>query len=340
MMIFADRVVAFDHDGAEIFLLALAAIDDDGPARAWIDGTERRLATCRRVAPASEPIAESLAGPRPRHSRGEYLRLIEECQRQIRDGETYEVCLTNMLEVAGRLDAWPAYRVLRRDNPAPYAAFLRFGGLAVLSSSPERFLRIGVDHLVESKPIKGTRARGATAADDRRIVAELAGSVKDRAENLMIVDLVRHDLGSCAEPGSVRVTRMFDVETYRTVHQLVSTVRATIREGLTAVDCVRAAFPGGSMTGAPKIRTLSIIDALERGPRGVYSGAIGYFSLSGSADLGMTIRTVVAEPELMRYGVGGAIVALSDPAAEYHETEIKAAPLLALIAQRFPDEPA
>ena len=219
----------------------------------------------------------------------------------------------------------------------PYGAFLRFGEVSVLSMSPERFLRISADGVAESKPVKGTRPRGRSAEEDEQLRAELAASEKDRAENLMIVDLLRNDLGSCAIPGSVSVDRIFDIETFSTVHQLVSTVRARLRPGVHTADCVRAAFPGGSMTGAPKIRTMRIIDELEEGPRGIYSGAIGYLGLNGAADLAITIRTLVVCPGGVSFGIGGAITALSDPAAEYEETAVKAAALLTLTGQEFPE---
>ncbi|MEU5419654.1 aminodeoxychorismate synthase component I [Streptomyces sp. NPDC020799] len=335
-MVFADRALVLDHLTGTAHLLALAEDGDESAARAWLDATAQALAALAGAgAPPSEPPAP-LSGVRLRHDRAAYLDLIAACRREIAAGETYEVCLTNMAEAEGELDPWQGYRHLRRVSPAPFGALLRFGPLSVLSTSPERFLRISRDGTAESKPIKGTRPRGATPEEDAALVADLRADEKDRAENLMIVDLVRNDLGRCAEPGSVEVTRLFDVETYATVHQLVSTVRARLRPGASAVECVRAAFPGGSMTGAPKVRTMEIIDRLEAGPRGIYSGAIGYLSLSGAADLSIVIRTAVVTPGRVRYGVGGAVIALSDPEAEFEETAVKAAPLLALARGGFP----
>ncbi len=330
-LVFADRAIVFDHHEGDVHLLALT---DDG----WLDTTE---ATLNALAPEPADEREPEVGPlRPRHDRAAYLERIAACQREIHAGETYEVCLTNQLTAHGKLDPWPGYRRLRRANPEPFCAFLRFGDLSVLSASPERFLKVTAGGVVESMPIKGTRPRGATAARDAALRADLATSAKDRAENLMIVDLVRNDLGSVATLDGVRVEKLFDVETHPTAHQLVSTVRARLRADRSAVDCVRAAFPGGSMTGAPKLRTMEIIDRLEDGPRGVYSGALGYFSLDGAADLSIVIRTLVVEPDRVSYGVGGAIIALSTPDAEFAETAVKATPLLRLVNQEFPEEGA
>ncbi|QDY80145.1 aminodeoxychorismate synthase component I [Streptomyces qinzhouensis] len=333
VLVFADRAVVLDHRTDTTYLLALTEDGDEAAAHAWLRTTAAELARLTAPAPAPCPPPTGLTGPdlRPRHDRDSYLKLIDVCHEEIRAGETYEVCLTNMIEADTAIDPWQAYRHLRRASPAPFAAFLGFGSLSVLSTSPERFLRIDRQGLMESKPIKGTRPRHADPVEDAKLAADLAENEKDRAENLMIVDLVRHDLGRCAEVGSVVADPVFRIESYATVHQLVSTVRARLRPGTSAVAGVRAAFPGGSMTGAPKIRTMGIIDRIESGPRGIYSGAIGYFSLTGAADLSIVIRTVVLSGGRLRYGVGGAVIALSDPAAEYEETQVKSAPLRALL---------
>ncbi|NJP81197.1 aminodeoxychorismate synthase component I, partial [Streptomyces sp. AA8] len=336
-MVFADRALVLDHRTGTTHLLALAEDGDETAARSWFDATARKLTALAGLRPFPAGRPGALGGLRLRHGREAYLERIDECKEQIAAGETYEVCLTNMAEAAGTLDPWEGYRFLRRTSPAPFGALLSFGGLSVLSTSPERFLRIDRDGRAESSPIKGTRPRGATPQEDALLAADLAASEKDRAENLMIVDLVRNDLGRCAEVGSVEAEDVFRVESYAKAHQLVSTVRATLRPDRSPVDCVRAAFPPGSMTGAPKVRTMQIIERLEQGPRGVYAGAIGYFSLSGAADLSVVIRTAVVTADRVRYGVGGAIIALSDPEEEYEETAVKAAPLTALTGTDFPD---
>ncbi|MEY9875678.1 para-aminobenzoate synthetase [Streptacidiphilus sp. MAP12-33] len=341
VMVFADRALVFDHETGTTHLLALAEAGDTRSAQAWLTTTGQRLDEARPLpaAPVEPPAA--FARMHLRHERDAYLRLIAECQEEIAAGESYEICLTNMAEAVGTLDPWQGYRYLRRASPAPFGALLQFGEVSVLSTSPERFLRITADGHAESKPIKGTRPRGATAEEDAALVEDLRTDRKDRAENLMIVDLVRNDLGRCARIGSVRADDIFTVETYATVHQLVSKVTARLRPEVTAVPCLRAAFPGGSMTGAPKQRTMQIIDRLEEGPRGVYSGAIGYFALSGAADFSIVIRTVVVTADRVKYGMGGAIVALSEASAEFEETAVKAAPFIALTGTEFPErEPA
>ena len=358
VMMFLDRALVIDHDANSIHLLALRRADDPTGHAAnqdWFDHTRARIALIpaeevsdadqRRATSAKADTATPEERRNPtleaRHSQNDYLDLIDQLQQKITDGETYEVCLTNMLEGSATPHETPLemYLQLRADNPTPFGAFIRTREAAILSTSPERFLRIGADGRVESKPIKGTRPRGANPDEDEAIKAELAASVKDRSENLMIVDLVRHDLGRTAELGSVQVDTLFGIESYATVHQMVSTVSSRLAEDASPVACVRAAFPPGSMTGAPKLRTMAIIDELEAGPRGVYSGAVGYFSLGGAVDLSVVIRTLVVQGEKVRYGVGGAIVALSDSEEEFAETVVKAAPVLRLLGgAEFPGE--
>jgi para-aminobenzoate synthetase len=261
----------------------------------------------------------------------QYVEDIETCLERLLDGESYEICLTNQLQVELDVDPLDLYCRLRQVNPAPFASYLRFGELAVLSSSPERFLHVSKGGEAEARPIKGTSRRGATPDEDSQLAAALAADEKNRAENLMIVDLLRNDLGAVCEIGSVEVPRMMEVETYETVHQLVSEVRGQLRPDLSALDCVRSCFPPGSMTGAPKVRTTEILDELEGAARGVYSGAIGWFGLGGAADLSVAIRTIVLASGRATIGAGGAIVLQSDPGREYEEMLLKAAAALRAI---------
>ncbi len=333
--VFADRMIAFDHAAEHTYLLCLADSGEETEAEEWLAATARRLDSLPPGAPywryATETRPASPGDPRLVRAHERYLEEIAECKRLLAEGETYEVCLTNAVLADASPDPLTLYRTLRRVNPAPFSSFVRFGDAAVLSSSPERFLRVGRDRWVEAKPIKGTSRRGASAAEDVRLAERLRGDEKNRAENLMIADLLRNDLGSVCEVGTVHVPHLMQVETYETVHQLVTTVRGLLREGLDPPDCVRACFPPGSMTGAPKRRTMRIIDALEGEARGVYSGAIGYFGLGGGCDLSVAIRTIVSDGETTRIGAGGAIVTQSDPEEEFAEMLLKAgAPMRAV----------
>ncbi|MBF6226066.1 aminodeoxychorismate synthase component I [Nocardia abscessus] len=331
--IFADRMVVVDHVGGRTHLLALS--DDVATARSgadWLRDTREILDTLPTWSnPPTLEVPQDSDAVEPLLTRGRerYLADIAVCQQRLHAGESYEICLTDSATIpAAAADGLDFYRTLRRCNPAPYAAYLRFDDLDIACSSPERFLKVDRRRIVESKPIKGTAPRGATPEQDERLRRELADSPKTRAENLMIVDLLRNDLGRVCEIGSVYVPKLMATEQYATVHQLVSTVRGRLRPEVGVVDCLRACFPGGSMTGAPKLRTMEIIDALETEARGVYSGTIGYLGLGGTADLNIVIRTAVRYGGRWRIGAGGAIVLDSDPAEEYHEVLLKAAATL------------
>ncbi|HSE08491.1 MAG TPA: aminodeoxychorismate synthase component I [Nocardioidaceae bacterium] len=261
----------------------------------------------------------------------EYSGWFDRVQEQLRLGNTYEVNLTYRQSVTSPADPVETYLRLRQVNPAPYAAFLQHDGVSVLSSSPERFATIDRHRRVETKPIKGTTPRGSTLQEDEQHREALRSDPRYRAENLMIVDLLRNDLSMVCEPGTVTVPVLMDVESYANVHQLVSTVRGHLREGVGTVDALRELFPAGSMTGAPKLRTMEVIADVETTPRGIYSGALGWISGDGRADLGVVIRTLVAHEGVYTLGTGGGITVRSDAASEYDETRWKAARLLRAI---------
>ncbi|MFG2605971.1 aminodeoxychorismate synthase component I [Streptomyces sp. NPDC048514] len=341
-LVFADRALVVDHAEQTCHLLRLSRHEADAEVDEWFGTAAERLRALP-YAPGEDDgtpqAARSAVDVELRHAKGAYLRMIGECLEELRHGESYEICLSNMAVAETDVDPLHTYSTLRRISPVPYGALLDFPGVAVLSASPERFVTVDPDGSVTSGPIKGTRPRGTTEAEDARLRDGLAGSEKDRAENLMIVDLVRNDLNVVCRPGSVHVPVLCGVESFPQVHHLVSTVRGTLRDGLSAVDCVRAAFPAGSMTGAPKLRTMEIIDRLEQGPRGVYSGAVGWFSLGGGCDLSVVNRTIVATAGAVSYGVGGAVVALSDPVEEFDETMVKARAMVAALATGRPQLP-
>lgn len=329
----ADRVVVFEHASREV---RLEWIEDDAAAssaRDWVDATRALLAglPAEREAASGTSGAATSAVTRWRHDADEYRRMIGECRAAIVRGDAYQLCLTNRVELDVRPDPVAAYLRLRRGSPSHHGGFLRFGDVALLSASPEQFLLVERDGTVATKPMKGTRPRSSDPATDVALRAELSASEKERAENLMIVDLMRNDLGRIAELGTVAVPSLLEVEEYPHVHQLVSTVTARLRHPLTALDAVRSAFPAGSMTGAPKESAMRILHGLEGGPRGVYSGAFGCLGVDGTADLAMVIRSIVLTPTGASIGTGGGITALSDPDEEVEETRIKARALIAAL---------
>ena len=253
----------------------------------------------------------------------EYLEALSTIKRYIVAGDIYQVNFSQRFEAELDGEAWHLYRRLRSINPAPFGSFLGHPDVTVLSASPELFLESTGDS-VSSRPMKGTRPRSSDTAEDRRLAAELSASVKDRAENVMIVDLVRNDLGRVSVPGSVLTTQLFGIEQYETVHQMVSVVNGRLRPGVGPLELLRACFPGGSVTGAPKIRSMEIIDSLEPTQRSVYCGAIGYIGFNGAMSMSMPIRILLVKEGRVYFQVGGGIVYDSDPEAEYQETLDKA----------------
>jgi para-aminobenzoate synthetase len=319
MLLRVENFLAIDHFEAELYVV--------GDPQ-WQDSMLSRIADLNmNTQPARLPARPA---PEPRFAIGRdgYLERVEQCLAHIADGESYELCLTNKLTIKTGLPPLDYYERLRRTNPAPYSAYLNLGEIQVASTSPECFLRIDGRRQIESRPIKGTIRRGRTPEEDACLRQKLATGERFRAENLMIVDLVRNDLSRVCEPGTVEAPRLMEVETYETLHQLVSTITGQLTPEANAVTCLRALFPGGSMTGAPKLRTMELLDELEPEARGIYSGAIGYLGFNGCADLSIVIRTAVFHKGAATLGVGGAIVAQSDPGAEWDEIELKAKALL------------
>lgn len=344
--LYVDRAIVFDHAARSVRLTWLAS-EPGETGESWARDVQSALdaldTTSLDTSAAATPLdatstdAPQLDRPAPavavrwRHDAARYAELIAECQAAIVRGDAYQLCLTNRVDVDVHPDPAAAYLELRASSPSHHGGYLRFGDIALLSASPELFLHVSADGLVSTKPMKGTRPRGASAALDAALRRELIESDKERAENLMIVDLMRNDLGRVAELGSVSVPSLLEVEEYAHVHQLVSTVQARLRHPLTALDVVQSAFPAGSMTGAPKRSAMTILHALEGGARGVYSGAFGYLGVDGSADLAMVIRSIVITPSGASIGTGGGITALSVADEEIEETRVKARALLAVL---------
>ncbi len=357
---FVDHVLAFDHEAERFWLVGLGFGDGRAPSqggargqaiarsRALVDELEQRVERIlRSPSPASPPPRDPESNSSALESSPEeslelrstcdaagYAKSVDRILEEIGRGNVYQANFSQRLTVETGVDPWALYTRLRRVNPAPFGAWLRLpDGTAILSSSPERFLRVDAARSVESRPIKGTRPRGATPAEDARLADGLVRSPKDRAENLMIVDLVRNDLGRVCQPGSIAVPELMQIERYAAVLQMVSTVTGRLATGRDAFDLIEASFPPGSMTGAPKLASMALLDRLESVRRGVFAGALGYLDLRGGLDLSVVIRTFVCQPGRVHLHVGGGVVADSSPEGEYLESLDKArAPLAALAA--------
>lgn len=330
---FYDRLLIFDHLERRAWLTS-TGLPESGE-RAKLRAGERLKDLEDLVAGAPNGIS---TGPEPLPGSGSltltshftkesYCRAVQRIKDYIAAGDIFQANMTQRFSCPLAARPWDFYRHLRRINPAPFAAYLSYPEVTVASSSPERFLQVR-QGMVETRPIKGTRPRGRDAEEDARMRQELWESAKDRAELAMIIDLERNDLGRVCEFGSVHVPRLYTIETYATVFHLVSTVRGRLRADKNLVDLLRATFPGGSITGAPKIRAMEIIEELEPVRRGIYTGSIGYLGFDGTADLNIVIRTCIIKDDLVYFQVGGGITADSDPEAEYRETIDKARALV------------
>jgi len=337
-LLLVDRLLAHDHASGVTLALGLGFGDDLAAATANATQAARELARASEM-PLAQASTPRMQAARPLGSRAlaldqsAYAKAIERTREEIAAGNVYQACLTRRLERDFTGDAWALHLALRRRNPAPFACFFELPEATIVGSSPERFLSVDGEGRVESRPIKGTRRRGGDPASDARERRALLASAKDRAENLMIVDLVRNDLGRVCELGSIEVPELMAVEDYASVFHLVSTVRGRLRRDCDALDALRAAFPPGSMTGAPKLAAMRLLDFLEPVRRGIYSGAIGYLDARGGADLAVVIRTIVLAGGRAHLHAGGGIVADSEPHAEWLETLAKARPLLEALAE-------
>jgi len=322
-----DRALVLDHKGGNLYFLGL--FESEADFRHWEQAALLRLALIGGERANYLSIRE-VTEPKSiiyHQSDNEYLELIERCRERIARGDVYQLCLTNQIELETTSDPFAVYLNLRAFNPSPFSSYIKLGDTTIVSSSPEQFLRVS-NGLVSTKPIKGTRPRGSDEATDQALAEELRNNEKERAENLMIVDLMRNDFGRISEPDDVIVEKLFDVESYASVHQLVSTITGKLRPGLDVFDAIEACFPAGSMTGAPKLKAIEILKDLEQGSRGIYSGCLGYISANGAADLGMTIRTIVFGPGKATIGIGGGLTIDSKAEEELAETKLKAKSLL------------
>ena len=322
-----DRAIVYEHASKTMHFVG--DCDSREEFELWHAGALLRLALLGGNAASYEleVTAATSALLTPDDSQSDYMKKILQAQQHIASGDVYQLCLTTRLRGEFTGDPLSYFLRLRKKHPAPYASFVRIEGVSFVSISPERLIEVS-GRRVLSSPIKGTAPRGADPEEDTEILNRLSQDPKERAENLMIVDLIRNDLSVSCKPESVIVESLLAVRSYSTVHQLVSDVSATLQDGKSGFDALLSLFPGGSMTGAPKIRAVQIIDELESSERGPYSGGIGWIGKDGSMDLGMVIRTAVFEGSTVTIGIGGGITSDSSPAAEHAEIQLKARALV------------
>ena len=336
-LVHLSRFLVIDHVANTLHVVAGGLDGDASEAQRWIAETGERIRGMSRRVHGADPVTAYMAETRPAAASvtpEQYRRDLADVRTWLVAGDSYEACYTYRVRFPFDGDALDIYRTLRRTNPAPYAAYLRLPGREILSCSPERYLAVTPDGRAETKPIKGTARRHVDPARDAEVARSLAADPKTRAENLMIVDLLRNDLGRISAPGSVEVPALMAVESYATVHQLVTSVRSRVLTS--GVMAAEALFPPGSMTGAPKRRTVEMLDELEAEPRGAYAGVLGYFSYDGSVDLSVVIRTAVVADGEVTIGTGGAVTIDSDADEEFDETLAKSAAVLRAFGRRHP----
>lgn len=325
-----DRAIVYEHATSMLHFVGDCSKEEFD---AWFHGALLRLALVGGNAGSYELEHPAATSPllSPDDSKADYLSKIEVAQDHIAKGDVYQLCLTTRLRGVYTGDPLSYFLRLRKSHSAPYAAFIRVGNRSYVSISPERLIEVHGSRVLSS-PIKGTRRRGVSEEEDLALISELAADPKERAENLMIVDLIRNDLASVCEPSSVTVESLLAIRSFSTVHQLVSDVSGSLREGKNGFDALRALFPGGSMTGAPKIKAMEIIRELESSPRGDYSGGIGWIGKDGSMDLGMVIRTAIFDGSEVTIGIGGGITSDSIPEQEHREIQLKANALVSALS--------
>lgn len=316
-----DPVFVFDHGQGKGFLVSL------------IGNGERFEAYIKRLKAGTGPVPKEVSpglAMRSDFSKDEYVAAVARAKEYIAAGDIYQINLSQRITIDWQGDPFALYLSLVERYPALYCSFLDYGGFQIISNSPENLLRVS-DGIAGTSPIKGTRRRGKTAEEDQALIEELRASRKETAEHVMIVDLERNDLGRISVPGSVEVASFAEIETYPHLHHMVSTIRGRLKQGIDAPTALKQIFPGGSITGAPKIRAMEIIDEIESLSRSVYTGGIGWFGFDGSADIAMAIRTAVYKNGMIQLSVGGGIVADSEPEDEYRETLLKARDFLEVL---------
>lgn len=312
-LVFYQNVIVIDHHHHQVYITSLMArmFESD-----QLDVIERTILAGKPNLVG--PLEKYLCALKPTFTKEGYMDAVEELRHYIKSGDVYIANMTQTFQGVTAQEGFAIYKRLRHLNPAPFAAYLPLKGFEVISSSPERFIQVH-NNKVTTRPIKGTVPRGVTAEEDEGNINRLKQSEKDKSELLMVVDLERNDLSKICEPHTVKVTELFEIETYATVHHLVATIEGQLKTDQTAVDCMRQTFPGGSITGTPKIRAMELIETLEKTRRNIYTGCIGYFGFDGGADFNIVIRTILKKENQVYVGLGGGVTWESNPEAEYQE---------------------